>query len=46
MPSDNIWNANDSRKILGALNALMFLFLKIQSKPLSKNFIFYVVFEG
>lgn len=44
---DNIWNAkDDNRKILTALNTLTFYFTKIQSKPLSKNFSFYMVFKG
>lgn len=44
---NNIWNAKgNSKKILAVLNALMFYFLKIQNKPLGRNFSLYVVFKG
>lgn len=44
---DNIWNTRgDGKKILNSLNALAFYFSKIENKPLSKNFSYYVILNG
>ena len=44
---DNLWTSqNHPAKRLSALNSLSIYFSKIQNKPLSKSFSFYVVAKG